>query len=547
MPYRPRTRSRRDVLRLASAAWALPNVRATAADAVSALAYGVDPQGLQDSTKALNAALADTMLNGKPANAGRVLRIPKGTYLVSGTLKIGSGQRLVFEPGVRIDATRLPSEETSLFVAAGQSDIDLAGNGAELIGSAAHARSGIEGSQTGILIYGSSNVVLRDFRLRGFATDGLCVGGESSGNSPSRNVRIENCEVRECRRNALSIVGCDGCVVSGGVFAASAGAPHGPWAGIDVEPNENQQALGVKLLNVRTQDNAGPGLLFVPGASSVRKDARFDVEVVGGESHGDGSLDAYPAVRFACGGLMANAVAGQVAVRRFQVVSPKSSGVGFTNWDAEKAPLALLEDVSVLDPDGTGNARSNAARTGFVIYCDRHQDVQALGNIRLVRCRAEDRRKDARMVRGGILAVDPGKSVRKVAVVDFSASNALSKLKYDFSTLASEVPGGLVDASVEYTKQTAVDVDSDALLHELGGRSVRATRSGLHLSLPPAANCRGLTMIVSAADAVQGTTVATEGGDRIRPAGGAEGRQLVLAPGRLVTLKSDGASAWVEQ
>lgn len=552
MTHCPPTRSRRDLLQLAAATWVAPALPAISADAVddeafvSALAFGADPQGLKDSTDALNAALANTMLNGKPSNAGRVLRIPKGTYIVSGTLKVGSGQRLVFEPGVRIDATRLPTEADSLFVAAGQTDIDMAGNGAELIGSRAGARKEIEGAQAAIFIYGSSNVVVRDFRIRDFATDGLYVGGDASGAHPSHNVRIENCEVRTCRRNALSIVSCDGCVVVGGFYASSAGAPHGPWAGIDVEPDVNQQATGIKLMNVCTRDNAGPGLLFVPGASSVQPDSHFDVEVMGGESHNDGSLDGLSALRFACGGLMANPVAGQIAVRKFQVVSPKSSGVAFKNWDADKAPLALLEDVAVIDPDGTANAHTNETRTGFVIYCDRGQTVQALGNIRLVRCRAEDRRDNARMVRGGILAVDPGKSIRKVAVVDFTSTRALSKLKYDFSTVASEVPGGLVDATIEYTKQVPADMDSNAVLHEMGGRSVRATRSRLRFSLPPAANCRGLTMMVSAAPAVQGTTLATEGTDSIRPAKGASGRELTLAAGQPITLKSDGTS-WIEQ
>lgn len=551
MTHRPFANSRRDILRFA-AAWAtpaLPVVAEAAADAgfVSALAYGVDPQGVKDSTDALNAALANTMMNGKPSNAGRELRIPKGTYIVSRTLKIGSGHRIVFEPGVRLDASRLPTEETSLFVAANQTDIDIAGNGAELIGGRASARSNVEGSQAGILIYGSANVVVRDFRIRDFATDGITVSGESSGKSPSRNVRIENCDIHGCRRNALSIIDCEGCVVSGGTYAGSAGAPNGPWAGIDVEPDVNKRTTGVKLMNVHTLDNAGPGLLFAPGAASLQPDSHYDVEVTGGDSHNDGSLDGQPALRFACGGRMTNALTGQVSVRSFQVVSPKSSGVAFTNWDADKAPLALLEDVSVIDPDGTANARSNAGRTGFVIYCDRGQAVQALGNIRLVRCAAEDRRGHARMVRGGIVAADPGKSVRKVAVVDFASKNALSQLKYDFSTEGSGTPGGLVDVSVEYSKQVPVDLDESTSLHEMGGRSVRATRAGLRFSLPPAANCRGMTMIVSAVPAVQGTTIATEANDRIQPAKGGAQRELGVASGQAVVLKSDGSSTWMQQ
>ncbi len=546
-------RSRREVLGFGAAlATSLLPARSIALDdvdhgPVSVLDYGADPTGRNDSTAALNAALADTMTNGKPAHAGRMLRIPTGLYTVTGTLKIGSGHRVAFDPGVRIDATRLPSDYASLFLAAGQTTIELSGNGAELIGASARAHTGVEGGQTGILLYSCTNVIVRDFRIRDFATDGLYVGGESSGNAPSRNVHIENCEVRGCRRNGLSIVDCDGCLVVGGLYAGSVGAPSGPWAGIDVEPNENQQTVGVKIQNVKTQDNAGAGLLFVPGAAASRPDCRFDVEVTGGQSHGDGSVDGCPALRFACGGPMKHAMSGRVAVRGFQVFSPKSSGVAFTNWDADKAPLALLEEVAVFDPDGTTNARDDMGRTAFVIYCDRRQDVQALGNIRLIRCHAEDRRGTVRMVRGGILAADAGKSVRNVEIRDFTTLHASAKLNHDFSTLASEMPGGLADVSVEYTKQEPMDTEVGTALHELGGRQVRAIRSGIVLRLPLAANCRGLAMIVSAAPGIQGTVVEAERRDRIEAAWIAAGPALRLMPGQVVTLRSDGNATWTAQ
>ncbi len=548
MTRRLHANSRRKILLFAAACAtsAAPAWAAAGDDPVSALDFGVDPTGKTDSTDAFNAALANTALNGKPSVAGRVLRIPKGLYVISGRLKIGTGQRVVFEPGVRIDATGLPNEKTSLFEASSQKDIEMTGNGAELIGSRSRAGKDVEGSQAAFFIYSSSNVIVRGFRIRDFATDGLYVGGEFSGKTPSSNVRIENCEVLECRRNGLSIVSCDGCVVIGGSYAGSSGAPHGPWAGIDVEPNANQQAIGVKLMNVRTQDNAGPGLLFVPRGSSEKPDARFDVEVAGGESHNDGSLAGLPGIAFANGGLMKNPVAGQVAVRKFQVISPKASGVTFYNWDADKAPLALLEDVSVIDPDGTANAHTNETRAGFLIYCDKQQAVQALGNIRLIRCLAEDRRANPRMVRGGAVAADPGKSIRKVSIVDFTSRNVLSNPKFDFSTAASNIPGGLVDTTVEYTKQDPVDIDMNVSLAEMGGRSVRATRPRLRFSLPSAANCRGLTMLVSAAPGVQGTTIATTGPDSIRSTADGTGKELVVHPGRPVALKSDG-STWVEQ
>lgn len=80
----------------------------------------------------------------------------------------------------------------------------------------------------------------------------------------------------------------------------------------------------------------------------------------------------------------------------------------------------------------------------------------------------------------------------------------------------------------------------------MGGRSVRAIHSGLRFSLPLAANCRGLTMLVSAAPAVQGTTVATEGPDLIQAIKDGASTEPVVAAGGLIRLKSDGTS-WVEQ
>jgi hypothetical protein len=526
---------------------ALAEYRGEGIGSVASTDFGADPSGASDSTAALNQALAMTRANGRPVHAGKTLVIRKGTYRVTDTLKIGSRQHVLFEPGVVIDATGLPSETTSLFVAAGQTDVTLEGNGAELIGARAKANGKVEGSQAGIYIYGSTAVLVEGFRIRDFATDGITISGDHKGSAPSKNVTIRDCTVRNCRRNGLSIIDCVGAVVTGGLYAGSNGAPSGPWAGIDIEPNANQRAMGIVLKGIRTADNAGPGVLFVPAGASTSAESRFEVELVDGESKSDGSVAGLPGLQFANGGGIPKHIDGQIVVKNFRVLQPKSSGVAFQNWDAEKAPRVILDKVSVVNPDSTANARGNANRTAFVIYSSKEQVPESLGNIELDDCRAEDTRTPPRMVRGAVLAADPGKVVKNVVVKNFSTTNASATLKYDVSTAASATAGGLVNVDVTYSRQSAAPVSSSADLAELGGKLVRAMKNGTALKLPRAANCIGLAYELEAAADVTDSVVVPEPGDTIILRNGQVLSRLPLQAGRRVRLRSLGAKGWSEE
>jgi hypothetical protein len=514
---------------------------------VTSTDFDADPSGSSDSTAALNKALAMTRANGRPAHAGKTLVIRKGTYRVTDTLKLGTRQHVVFEPGVIIDATGLPTETTSLFVAANQTDVTLEGNGAELIGARAKAASRIEGSQVGIYVYGSAGVLIEAFRIRDFATDGITIGGDHKGSAPSRSVTVKDCTVRNCRRNGLSIIDCVGATVIGGLYAGSHGAPSGPWAGIDIEPDANQRVISIVLKGVKTADNAGPGVLFVPAGAATSAEARYDVELIGGESRGDGSADGLPGLQFTNGAGISRHIDGQVVVRNFRVLQPKSSGVAFKNWDADRAPRVTLEGVSVVDPDSTASARGNANRTAFVIHNGKQQVPDSLGNIELIDCHAEDTRTPPRMVRGAVLAADPGKAVKNVVVKDFSTTNALAALKYDVSTAGSLTAGGLVNVQVLYSKQSPVAVAANTDLAELGGKLVRAMKNGATLKLPPAGNCTGLTYEIEAAQNVTGTVIAAESGDSIVLRNGQILPQMPLPAGRRVRLKSLGEKGWSER
>jgi len=503
--------------------------------------FGAKGDGTTDDTANLQVAITYCRLQ---AGNKLKLRWNTGTYKVTNYLEIGSNQYIEFEQGVVIDATGLPNETTSLFSMANQSGVIMNGNGAQLNGARATAGALIEGNSAAFFIYGSDNVTIRNFNISGFATDGITISGDLTGSGPSTNVRIENCDSYNNRRNGLSIVHAQGLVVDGGRYWNSNGAPNGPWAGIDIEPNAGQVVQDVVLLAVRTQANAGAGIQFTPGAMSSSSGLLYDISVVGGHSVGDGSVTGTPSLRFANGGTQANEILGQIVVRDYVIESPKSMGVSFSNWDAFNSPRVLLENVEVINPDGTSNAATNVQRTGFVVYCDSAQAITSLGKITMRNCKAQDFRGTPRMVWGAFIQADAGKAIQDVYIDNFTAVNYTAASKYPVNTAIGA--GTFADVVVHYPNPKTVASSVSLSDSGWGGQRVKLTTGGSTFTLPLAAKCRAMYYEV-AADAAAGTpcSVLVAGSDKIKTLGVAVATSLTLQPGDVARFRSDGTATWL--
>ena len=506
---------------------------------INLLDYGAVGDGIVNDTIAVQAAVTFARAQG---GESRKLYWPRGTYLITNTIVLGTNQYIEFDPGVTINFVPVDPLNTPLFVAANQSEVYLNGNGATLIGTRGTVAG--QGSGNAIELYGTDNATVRNFVIKDFATDGIIIWGDVTGSGPCIDVLIENCTVENCRRNGMSIISVIGCIVLGGVYKGTNGSLGGPHAGIDIEPNTDSFLENVNLIGVITAENDGAGIQITPGALSATVARRFSVNITGGRSINDGNVSGAAGLWFVNGGALTNKIYGQVIVRGFTVEEPKSRGVSFREWDADKSPRAIVEDVTVYNPDSTSSIVGNVDRTGFVIYADSGQATTNLGNIQLRNCLAEDLRGSPRMVWGMLLAADVGKVIKNVLVENPKSINFVASTKFDIYTSVSEGPGTSIDTDVVYPTPKPVDESVSLSIAGYGGKRVNATTSGIVLTLPFASNCNGMVYEIQNAPGVNSVTVALQAGDTILGDVNVASVGLVLDAGGFLRLRSCGSASW---
>lgn len=504
---------------------------------------GIDPTGVADSTTGMQAFFTACRLQ---SGNQRIGRLHTGTYKITAAISTGSNISIEFEPGVIFDASGLPNETTSLFNVAAQTSVYMEGNGAVLKG--ARATAVVEGNSAAFFLYGAKNVDIRNFQIQDFATDGITVTGDNSGSGPCENVVIYNCKVSNCRRNGMSIISAKGCTVIGGEYKTSNGAPAGPFAGIDIEPNSNSFLQGVELINVRTSGNLGPGIQVTPGALSTNGAAstQFELTITGGRSFNDGTVNTVnkAGLMITAGGAWTNKVTGFVKVNGFTVDSPMDRGVALYNWDADLAPPVSMYDCDVYDPDFTLSGAGNDNRTAYVISADATQAVTNLGNITLRSCRATDRRVSPRMTRGFELGTSGVKVLKNILIVDPTSVNYTAATKVDVYTDASAIAGGMLNVDVVYTTPRVVAVSGTGNIGSFLGPRLNFTVS-LNATLPPAANCPGAHCELQTDIGVNSVSILPAAGDTIKWLVDVSSTNLVLDDNAVVVLRSRGGTSWV--
>ena len=508
-------------------------------DVVSVKDFGAVGDGVADDTANFQAAMTATRVQG--GQNPKKLYVPKGTYKITNYLVCGTNQYIEFDQGAVINlvpATNI--ENTSAFVASNQTNVTLIGNGATINGTRTGAV--IEGGAAAFYLYGSDNVRIENFNINDIATDGITITGDVIGSGPCTNVLIENCVVNNCRRNGMSIIHAEGVTVIGGKYANSNGSPAGPYAGIDVEPNQDQWAKNIQIIGVYTENNPGGGLLFVPGSQGNVRGSIYDVTVIGGRSYKDGALASRPAIRFASGNSTYQ-VSGQVVIRDFIVDSPYGCGVSWDNWDVDKAPPVYLENVTVINPDWSLNTSTNADRTAFVIYTASAQAVTTQGNIFLTNCKSIDTRASARMTWGFVIDCDSGKSVKNITIRDHTTINQVAATKSDGVVSAALKTGGAANVDVVYSTPRTFDVGSSGAIGNYVGQRINVTSSSA-LTLPFAGDCVGSSYEIQNAAGVNSVTLVVQSGDTIAYPIGVASTNMVIDANALIRLRSMGGTTW---
>ncbi|MBC8609505.1 hypothetical protein H8703_09390, partial [Bifidobacterium faecale] len=166
-------------------------------------------------------------------------------------------------------------------------------------------------------------------------------------------------------------------------------------------------------------------------------------------------------------------------------------------------------------------------------------------NILMRNCHAEDTRATARMIWPATLNVAAGKVLKNIRIENMSGLNYGAALKAEVNTNAANVSGGMVGVDIVYTAQNAADVAASTSLHLCGGKRVNVTASSTNMTLPAAANCKGLHFEVQTAPGVNSVSLVPQAGDMIRWNGDAAGQSVVLDDCALVVVRSLGGTDWI--
>ena len=237
--------------------------------------YGAKGDGVGDDTSVIQTAL----------NENNNVYIPDGTYMINvdSSLTPKSNQTITMSKNAVLKAIPTTTGYHSVICIDGVNNISITGG--KIVGER-NQHKGTEG-QWGMginILSGASNIVISHIAISDFWGDGIYLGG-SPGVS---GITIDNVISDNNRRQGLSVTNANNVTISNSIFKNTKGTA--PEAGIDIEPNGNQIAEDIKIMNTECYDNNGSGidLMGISGIiqrveivdSTMRDNAGIDIRVI---------------------------------------------------------------------------------------------------------------------------------------------------------------------------------------------------------------------------------------------------------------------------
>tara|TARA_R100001244_G_scaffold104684_3_gene77660 strand:- start:2373 stop:4424 length:2052 start_codon:yes stop_codon:yes gene_type:complete len=254
------------------------------------------------------------------------------------------------------------------------------------------------GNYAGLLIVNANNIKLlspfiigdRDTHIDTGAENGHCIQIEGTSTSIHivsprlskswgdglyvlnvANLRVDNINTFSTRRNGISIISADGCIINGGISTFSDGT--NPRAGIDLEPNNPTQKLKGIIINDFRTANCAIGISVAPISMDSTSNP-IDVVINNPVSFNDNrglQVSTYTDVK------------GSVVVNN--PIAIKSGGNGLLiDKPNINGPNIVINDPVVIDNNRL-NSASNTASAGILVFSpvEAVQTTFKLGNVEI--------------------------------------------------------------------------------------------------------------------------------------------------------------------
>lgn len=256
-------------------------------------------------------------------------------------------------------------------------------NGTLIGDSLTHLNGTGEGVHNIFFYPGSSDITITDVVSNEAFGDGVYLGDFTQGVAPV-NITLERVSASRCRRQGLSVTAADGLRLIDCKFSEISDdyspwpLPNGPWAGVDIEPNDKFSILkDIYITNLKTENCKGYGLMLYlatkfralsePEEVTITVDGHKDVGskgglyVLGGSIGGNASLGGGPNA----------AINGAVQFFKQLYINNRESAITVRHWTDEKAERAAAPRLKMFSPVIRNYNREGIDQTtasGIVLY-----------------------------------------------------------------------------------------------------------------------------------------------------------------------------------
>jgi hypothetical protein len=378
-------------------------------------------------------------------------------------------------------------------------------------------------------LWQTKNIKIYNLNAIDSGGDGFFIGTDDFNRiGTNENILLHECNAKNNRRQGLSICNARNLTVFGGVFEGTIGTA--PEYGIDIEPSYDfEYAENVKILNAKTQNNAGGGILIALGYCKTQTSILID----GYWSYNEG--EPYLGAIAIAGGSGTETRTGNITMRNINIVNPLTAGVWIQSQRTNIEPI-YIENINITNP-ASGVGVDNAQSNGVHIETLPGDTYATYGNITIKNITVNDNRTTKLLYSPIAIYGKAGTTLKNIIIDNLSSNGWVNGVANPVLYSGSAFENFKI---VNYEKRSYETFEALTLTRYNGMNVISA--SNTTLTLPDTSLYKGFEVTIQVTS-VNNLIVACQSTNKIND--GTQKTQLTGSGiGSYLTLKSDNAGNW---